>query len=148
MKKMKKACVYLPHEVIMQILGRLPVELVVKCTTVCKTWLGIIKDPYFISSHLEAAVLHNDLLLLHIPGGSLREGFHLYRDNDSFERYKTLYLPFLCCGFRGFRVAGTCNGLICLADVRSHSCNLILWNPSIHKHFTLPKFDYHLHWDC
>ncbi|RAL42294.1 unnamed protein product [Cuscuta campestris] len=127
---------YLPPEVITQILIRLPVESVVKCTAVCKAWYNLIKDPSFISGHLEAASAspspHSDLLLLRLVRYG-REVYQLRRDNDALEAYKQFLLPFVC-GDGYFTVVCTCNGLICLADL----WDIILWNPSIHKHFILP----------
>ncbi|VFQ71762.1 unnamed protein product [Cuscuta campestris] len=133
---------YLPPEIITLILQRLPVKSAVKCTAVCKTWYALIKHPSFISNHLQqAASLRDDLLLLRFTRDD-KEFYQLRRDNDAFEEYKQFHVPFECGGFGVFRIVGTCNGLICLADIWSNSCKFILWNPSIHKHFTLPKIDF------
>ncbi|VFR00471.1 unnamed protein product [Cuscuta campestris] len=138
----RKMSNYLPPEIITLILRRLPVKSAVKCTAVCKTWHALIKHPSFISNHLHQAVsLRDDILLLRFTRDK-KEFYQLRRDNDAFEEYKQFHVPFECGGFGVFRIAGTCNGLICLADIWSNSCNLILWNPSIHKHFTLPKIDF------
>ncbi|VFQ71757.1 unnamed protein product [Cuscuta campestris] len=81
---------YLPPEVITLILIRLPVKSAVKCTAVCKSWYTLIKDPSFISTHLQqAAALQDDyLLLLGLCGSTLRMVYRLYQENDAFEEYK------------------------------------------------------------
>ncbi|VFR00474.1 unnamed protein product [Cuscuta campestris] len=137
----EEMCVHFPVEIILQILRRLPVKSAVKCTAVCKTWYALIKDPAFVLTHLQAASFSSDLLLLRFATGK-REFYQLRRDNDAFEEYKQFHLPFECGGFGAFRLVGTCNGLICLGDVYQDYCNIILWNPSIHKHFILPKPDF------
>ncbi|VFQ71754.1 unnamed protein product [Cuscuta campestris] len=132
--------IIIPVDIILQILLRLPVKSAVKCTAVCKTWYALIKDPSFISNHLQqAASLCDDLLLLRFTRDR-REFYHLRRDNDAFEELKQLQVPFRCSWI--FRLVGTCNGLVCLGDVHSDDHNIILWNPSIHKHFILPKPDF------
>ncbi|RAL42290.1 unnamed protein product [Cuscuta campestris] len=138
----KKMNAYLPPEVITLILRRLPVESAVKCTAVCKSWYALIKDPSFISTHLHrAAALQDGLLLLSFIEDSETERYvyGLYRDNDAFEEYKQLFLPFKLS--REPVIVGSCNGLICLARVEEDAWNIVLWNPSIHKHFILPEPD-------
>ncbi|VFQ71747.1 unnamed protein product [Cuscuta campestris] len=138
----KKMNAYLPPEVIALILRRLPVKSAVKCTAVCKSWYALIKDPSFISTHLQRdASFQDGLLLLSFIEDSETERYvyRLYRDNDAFEEYKQLFLPFK--RLRDPEIVGSCNGLICLSHVEKDAWNIVLWNPSIHKHFILPEPD-------
>ncbi|VFR00473.1 unnamed protein product [Cuscuta campestris] len=139
----KQMLPYLPPEVITLILSRLPAKSAVKCTAVCKSWYALIKDPSFISAHLQqAAALQDDyLLLLGLCGSTLRMVYRLYRENDAFEEYKQLLPPFKFGESRVFVICGMCNGLVCLAGFDSDSCSIILWNISIQKHFIFPTPD-------
>ncbi|VFQ71753.1 unnamed protein product [Cuscuta campestris] len=142
---MKNMTQYLPPEVITLILSLLPVESAVKCTAVCKSWYALIKDPSFISTHQQqAASLQDDLLLLCYPDCDertlMKTVYDLRRDNDAFEEYKKFPLPSKP-GVDDCYNVGTCNGLICLSDFEEGAWNIILWNPSIHKHFILPEPD-------
>lgn len=129
---------YLPPEVVTLILSRLPVESAVRCTSVCKAWYALIKHPSFISTHLQSAALHHPLLLLKLCDRYPNPTYYLYRDSEAFEAYKQFWGPSKpeIIG----RIAGTCNGLICLVDL--YFRRIFLWNPSIKKHFTLPEPDF------
>ncbi|EOY12848.1 F-box and associated interaction domains-containing protein, putative isoform 1 [Theobroma cacao] len=132
---------YLPQEVILEILRRLPVKSLVKCRSVCKAWNSLIKSPSFISSHLQTALSKpNDHLLLLRLFENDKESYFLHFDNDDFDEYKQLHFPFKS-NSPWFRLVGSCNGLVCLQDgfFPLDSVELILWNPSIQKYITLPK---------
>ncbi|KVH90951.1 F-box domain, cyclin-like protein, partial [Cynara cardunculus var. scolymus] len=44
---------YLPPEILEQILIRLKVRDLIRCKSVCKSWLSLISDPCFIKAHLK-----------------------------------------------------------------------------------------------
>ncbi|OMO57657.1 hypothetical protein COLO4_35209 [Corchorus olitorius] len=46
----------LPKDLFAEILVRLLIEDLVKCTAVCKSWNSLIKNPTFISDHLEKTI--------------------------------------------------------------------------------------------
>ncbi|KAK2990989.1 hypothetical protein RJ640_005471 [Escallonia rubra] len=45
----------LPHEVIVEILSWLPVEVLLRLQLVCKEWYAIIRDRYFLEKHISRA---------------------------------------------------------------------------------------------
>ncbi|AES87234.1 galactose oxidase [Medicago truncatula] len=51
----KKTVLYLPHELIIQILMRLPVKSLICFKCVCKSWFSFISDPHFENSHFQLA---------------------------------------------------------------------------------------------
>ncbi|KAL4379551.1 hypothetical protein GQ457_02G032280 [Hibiscus cannabinus] len=117
---------YMPVEVIVRILKRLPAKSVVRFRSVCKSWDTLISDPSFISTHLQASLSNNTsfLLFLCVKNGKTR--FSLHYDQDGFEESKQLHLPPFSS------VLGSCNGLICV-QLFSFVVDFLLWNPSIQK---------------
>ncbi|KAI8561469.1 hypothetical protein RHMOL_Rhmol04G0342200 [Rhododendron molle] len=49
----------LPHEVVYDILSRLPVKPLCRFKSVSKSWLALITDPHFIKSHLHQSMKSN-----------------------------------------------------------------------------------------
>ncbi|XAR68182.1 hypothetical protein NMG60_11003223 [Bertholletia excelsa] len=140
---------YLPGDVLIEILSRLPVKSLLRFTCVCRQWYSLITNPNFISTHLNQSLSNakndsNQLLLVrHYNMFQETERFVLHLDDDSFDEYEELQ-----CSFRivneYFRIVGTCNGLICLSDdYDTHTDTIILWNPSVRKHVILPKPQFH-----
>ncbi|KAK9937930.1 hypothetical protein M0R45_014694 [Rubus argutus] len=152
----------IPEEIIPNILIRLPIKSLIKFTSVCKSWRSTIKDPSFIRTHLTRTHNFNDqnathLLLLHTVSsegtfnqkgrlsivGFNEDPYSLHYDNSACNQYCKVEFPIglkqtmenLC-----FRVAGSCDGLVLLADDLGHyAYNFVIWNPSIRKYVTLPK---------
>ncbi|KAL4379414.1 hypothetical protein GQ457_02G031930 [Hibiscus cannabinus] len=118
---------YMPEEVIVGILKRLPAKSVVRFRSVCKGWDTLISDPWFISTHLQASLSNNTsfLLFLCVKNGKTR--FSLHYDQDGFEESKQLHLPPFSSVF------GSCNGLICV-QLFSFVVDFLLWNPSIQNY--------------
>ncbi|KAH6765205.1 hypothetical protein C2S51_016454 [Perilla frutescens var. frutescens] len=47
---------YLPSEIIVNILSRLPIRSIVRCKCVCKSWLDLLVTPEFVRSHISKSV--------------------------------------------------------------------------------------------
>lgn len=139
-----------PEEIRHDILFRLPIKCLIRCTSVSKPWLSIVKNSGFIRAHLRHQ--HEALILLHGSryDHSRREAtdevYCLHRDNPSFDEYSELdfQIDYMVDPINGcLRVAGTCDGLVCLADdILSKAVSYIIWNPSIRKLVTLPRPGY------
>ncbi|OMO90428.1 hypothetical protein COLO4_19182 [Corchorus olitorius] len=144
----------LPQELFLDILFRLPIEDLVRCTAVCKPWNSSIKNPTFISTHLEKAISSNNSstdnrrLLFRLCTTQPKpnpidksdvayvEHYSLRFDNKNVAEYKQLHFP--ANKFRSvdgcFRIAGSYNGLVCLVDdMTCYADHFILWNPTIQK---------------
>ncbi|XP_017238944.1 putative F-box protein At4g38870 [Daucus carota subsp. sativus] len=116
-----------PEEMTMEILKRAPLKLLIRCRSVCKSWLSIIADPEFIKTHFQYQQYMTDkeasLLMIvesYLPLPPLV--------SPDFKCY--LYVP------HKFTVIGSCHGIICLVD----DIHCYLWNPLTKQCKQLPTF--------
>ena len=109
------------------------VKSIITCTCVSKTWKYLIQNPTFISNHLHHSNNNNHpLLLFGLIEENEKEQYVLhFDDNQDFNEHTR----FDCYPFR---VVGTCNGLIFLADDLYGHC-YIIYNPCVRKFVELPK---------
>ncbi|XP_027351841.1 F-box/kelch-repeat protein At3g06240-like [Abrus precatorius] len=134
----KKNTFTLPHELIEEILLRLPVKSLLRFKSVCKSWLNLISDPQFAKSQFDLAAVKTHRLLLRSTNRSIKslDIEASLRDDSSF---LNLLLPppplspFLFHGVHheGVEILGTCRGLVLLLYRRG---DIVLWNPSIGVH--------------
>lgn len=149
-KKIMSFIDYFPEEIVQEIFVKLPITCLVRCTAVCKSWRSLIISSTFIDAHLRREIQSNNqdnvcgLFLLTASDGNKKPLFSLHLDNPALDEYTKLTSP-LTTVFGNKRkrytkmesdiyVAGTCNGLVCLA---SHLKTMI-WNPYIRKYVVLP----------
>lgn len=155
---------YLPNEVLVDILVRVPVKSLLRFRCVSKQWNSLISSPAFINTHLNRALFqqtngddksNQDLLLfryyysidyvmeddhgMHISVNDKREErFSLHMDDESFPHnpYLKLDFPYRCRGWYKdyFQIVASVNGIVCLVD--PNRC--ILWNPSVNRVMELP----------
>ncbi|XP_058208986.1 F-box/kelch-repeat protein At3g23880-like [Rhododendron vialii] len=129
----------LPTELLDEILVRLPVESLIRFTSVCKSWYSLITSPSFVTKHLNHSKTNaRNLLLKTYNYEKNKERYLLYRGDEKFsDEFSELEYP-LSTPFRPKRIVGSCNGLICMVDRNLPSCrSIILWNPLIRKSMTL-----------
>ena len=131
---------YLPEEVVLEILHRLPVKSLIRFRCVSKSWNSLITTPAFINSHLTRShsLLSNSnkLIVRHCLDKPYVENYKLIDDsNDSFDQIQNIELPLTSRRIQHFRLIGSANGLFSLFEQE----RFILWNPSIRKCITLPK---------
>ena len=143
----------LPVEITTDIMSRLPPKSIATCTSVCKSWNSLIKSSAFVRHHLSRMIQsyrQNNVHILLIR--ERKEIYALYRNNysalanDQYVElpYPPAYVdnkrqPFSFLGWR-LSVAGTCNGVICLAagvDLSLDS-SIIIWNPTVQKYVISP----------
>ncbi|KAI9074657.1 hypothetical protein K1719_043373 [Acacia pycnantha] len=122
---------FLPHEIIRNILKRLPVKSLIRFQCVRKDWKNLIQNQSFIADHLQQSNHQNPPLLLECD-----------EDDIPFPRRFIL----LDCGLqvRGVpnppsthslsdaSIVGSCNGLLCLKipELNRSPHSLSLWNPA------------------
>ncbi|XP_065632120.1 putative F-box protein At3g10240 [Quercus suber] len=131
---------YLPEEVVLEILQRLPVKSLIRFRCVSKSWNSLITTPAFINSHLTRSHSlssdSNKLIVRHCLDKPYVEHYKLIDDsNDSFDQIQNIELPISSRRIQHFRLIGSANGLFSLYEKE----RFILWNPSIRKFITLPK---------
>ncbi|KAL4599542.1 hypothetical protein ACB092_11G133900 [Castanea dentata] len=142
---------HLPCDIVLNILGKLPVKSVIRLWRVCKFWDSLITTPSFISTHLNRNNNNNkdngNDYIIHMASWKARRlvSSHLSKSTPktsictvafdrTFDKISDIEIPF---DFTSdcTQMVGSCNGLLCLAD----SNNVIyLWNPSVRKFKKLP----------
>lgn len=130
---------YIPNEILIEILAKLPVVSLLRFTSVCKSWYSLITSPSFVAKHLNHSKTNSDKLLIGLFCViEKRAQYLLCRDDGNFgDEYSELDFP------RGYWVVGSCNGLLCLCDNDDNDgTNIVVWNPSIRKSVALPRIDY------
>ncbi|KAK2358125.1 F-box/kelch-repeat protein [Trifolium repens] len=138
-KKMKKTPLYLPHELIIQILLRLPVKYLIRFKCVCKSWFSLISDPHFANSHFQlAAATHTRrIVCLATTSYSYATGsssIDFETSLDSVSPSLNLFFLHYSESCYDLEIRGSCRGFILL-----HGCfNFYLWNPSTGGHKELP----------
>ena len=132
---------YLPEEVVLQILCRLPVKSLIRFRCVSKIWNSLITTSAFIDSHLTQSLsLPSNSNKLIVSRGDFRTKVEYYEfihddnnDSDSsFHHFQNFEFPL---SFSYFKLIVSVNGLFCLCEKEQ----IILWNPCIRKFITLPK---------
>jgi F-box interacting protein len=134
---------YLPDDVVVDILQRLPVKSLLRFRCVCRSWNTLIKTPSFIHSHLNQSIENHDgnrfphppVIVRYCASKPNVEHYKLFRDNESFEEDTELDFSIESCRLNHFRLIGSENGLMCFLE----QDRFILWNPSIKKFVNLPK---------
>ncbi|XP_074324240.1 F-box protein CPR1-like [Apium graveolens] len=117
----------LPEELMLKIFVLLPVVTLLRCKSVCKSWLSLILNPQFVETHLIESRKRQPLSILKLLG----DQFYIDTDHKTSshlqlpEHFTVVTGSVLCC-----------NGLVCLANLE---CDTIyLWNPMIRKFKILP----------
>ncbi|XP_050248382.1 F-box/kelch-repeat protein At3g06240-like [Quercus robur] len=81
---------YLPNEVIIDILKRLPADSLIRCRCVCKSWYSLISTPHFITNHLNFNLskpkTQHQLLFRHFDHNLHKHRITLHSSNDPFPR--------------------------------------------------------------
>jgi len=127
---------FLPDELIAEILSFLSVKTIMQLKCVSKSWNILISNPAFIEKHLKKSSQNphltllsrnnNRYLVLPIPFHRLMENSLIFGRNDN-----SYYLKYGC------HIAGSCNGLMCLftkfLDKPHQYYSIYLWNPSTRK---------------
>ncbi|XP_074313287.1 F-box protein CPR1-like [Silene latifolia] len=138
----------LPTEISSNILHRLPVKTLIKCTILSKSFLNLITNQPFISDHI--AQNANSHLLLRYYTHDGEELYHFEPDDHTFSGFQTdgLIVPFHNYIGDCFNVAGCVNGVLCLVnDFSAEGTLILLWNPCIRKFVHVPRpiivFDTH-----
>ncbi|XP_076948101.1 F-box/kelch-repeat protein At3g23880-like [Bidens hawaiensis] len=137
--KKKKPC-QLP-EIIVQILLKLPVESLLRCKSVCKSWYSLISDPQFVKSHLAMPAGNLNRHQLVFTTGpeimkrcNLSDVFFNLSINVSDIYYSPKHIRRI-----NVRFVGSCNGLVCIND---GGFGLSISNPSTRKFNILPNCEH------
>ncbi|XP_058213027.1 F-box protein CPR1-like isoform X4 [Rhododendron vialii] len=128
----------LPHEIVYDILSRLPVKPLCRFKSVSKPWLALITDPQFIKSHLHQSMKSNsNQKLMIIPPRCSHTFESFYALDYQAPDHSVADLKMLCKNSRVVDIRGSFNGVL-LLDLLDGLC---LWNPSVrmYQKFSRPK---------
>ncbi|KAL6996961.1 hypothetical protein U1Q18_007084 [Sarracenia purpurea var. burkii] len=140
-------CLYVPEDVLIQILVRLPVKSLLRFKCVCHHWYALIQNPSFAHDHLQHQKRNNKgrLLLQHFSKETKQYCYSLFPDetlanNSSYHEIDRL--PTAVAPYGPYtHLMGPCNGLLCLFTIKDRG---ILWNPSIREFRFLLKLGFGL----
>ncbi|KAI9124293.1 hypothetical protein K1719_005593 [Acacia pycnantha] len=123
---------FLPPEIIINILKRLPVKFILRFRSVCKEWKNLFKTPHFIAQHASFSAHQNPLLLLHETDLYDRgKPPSLRLVNRNMETVQNLSISSIDSFKHRWSAIGSCNGLVCVRVNQQSSHKLCLWNPAI-----------------
>ncbi|KAJ3694718.1 hypothetical protein LUZ60_000095 [Juncus effusus] len=128
-------------DITIEILHRVPAKFIPKLKIVCKLWKSIITDPIFIDSHLQFNTSNSPQILLFSPQNSVR-----IIDSKSWSISHELKLVRKKNWTKTTCFGGSCDGLICLYDLKTGFADVI--NPATKEKINLinpslnPKWDY------
>ncbi|KAI3697293.1 hypothetical protein L6452_30204 [Arctium lappa] len=135
---------HLPTELIVEILSRLPSKSLLRCRSVCKSWLSMISSAEFKLVHLNNFNQQNPRnLVRHFKWRENKEVYSVHFDDEALTADCDTLVEFPFHRDRQiifyFRIIGCCNGVVCLSDDKceSREDKIILWNPSIRRNVTL-----------
>ncbi|KAF5474932.1 hypothetical protein F2P56_006784 [Juglans regia] len=120
----------MPPDVLTEILCRLPVKPLLQFRSVSKSWRCLIDSPDFIYLHYKNSTETGSNLTLILRKDSELYSVDLHLMNNAVD----LAHPLMCYSNR-IQVLGSCNGLLCIANVAE---DIALWNPFLRKHKVLP----------
>ncbi|XP_058759174.1 F-box/kelch-repeat protein At3g23880-like [Vicia villosa] len=135
---MEKKTMYLPHELILQILLRLPVKSLIRFKCVCKLWFSLISyDSHFANSHFQlTTVIHTRRILFISTSTSQIRSIDFEASLDDTASLNINFM--LPQSYLDLQIKGSCRGFLVLWC----SSNIYLWNPStgVHKQIPFPPF--------
>ncbi|KAK7246079.1 hypothetical protein RIF29_40937 [Crotalaria pallida] len=130
----------LPHDIMINVLKRLPAKSLARFKSVAKDWYHLFKSPYFISLHLHHHRDNNNLfLLLHrIPQSNNHQSQSSSSSSScligpDFKVHNPRFIDF----DTPEKIIGSCNGLLCVRHTDSH--RLSIWNPATREIRQVPE---------
>ncbi|MFS8020194.1 putative F-box domain-containing protein [Helianthus anomalus] len=119
---------YLPIEIQVEILKKLPVKSLIQCRSVSKAWKSLIDSSDFIA-HYSGQQQH---LLVSYHDGFDRKYVSVVDDDDAFPRHKVpLTVPVPVDMLKHSRIIGSSHGLLCLYS--DYGETAVVWNISVSK---------------
>ncbi|XP_058739957.1 F-box protein CPR1-like [Vicia villosa] len=131
---MSEKSVHLPQELIVKILLRVPVKTVLRCKCVSKSWLSLISNHDFATSHFQLGATPTQKLvcLRSYSRETISIDFNASLNDDS--SYASRSLDFLSGG-PCHKIRGSCRGFLLFHG----DTNFCAWNPSTGVHKQIPE---------
>lgn len=126
-RQMRLFELFLPDDIVFQILARLPLESLIRFRCVCKSWHKLVSDKYFIQLHNDLSPPTKQLILLLQYYARGRGEDHILGLVDNWRRcYSGLSLDFLG---QKVTVDASCNGLLCCVNCDTNPARYYICNP-------------------
>ncbi|XP_058741532.1 F-box/kelch-repeat protein At3g23880-like [Vicia villosa] len=123
--------VFLPEELVAEVLSFLPVKTLLRLRCVSKLWKSLISHPTFVRQHLNRSAGNADLTLvssflglIYFKTFPLLDPITMTLPNDPYHQSNDI---------DGFNIVGSCNGLLCLLSfsyIGHKDMYLRFWNPA------------------
>ncbi|KAF8007974.1 hypothetical protein BT93_K1843 [Corymbia citriodora subsp. variegata] len=134
----------LPHDVVIEILKRLPVRCLLRFRCVCRSWHSTIDDPHFMAVHSNHSALHASdpyLVALDVANDRVPTVCSMF-SNESLTPPSPwqIEIPFFTPP-NDHLFVGSCNGLICVKETSLRDGpeqTVYLWNIFTRKHKAVP----------
>ncbi|KAJ0693591.1 putative F-box domain-containing protein [Helianthus annuus] len=123
---------YIPLEIQLEIMNRLPVKSLLRFRSVCKSWKFLIDSSHFIAGYSG----QQQLLLVSFSEYLVEDDQHHMSivDDDSFPKQRvSITFPSLVKKLKVPYTIGSSHGLLCLYDLEDTMNMAVIWNPSIRK---------------
>ncbi|KAL2497094.1 F-box/kelch-repeat protein [Abeliophyllum distichum] len=127
---------WLPEDLIVEILSRLPVKTLLRFKCVCTQWSALMSSPLFASLHLESSISNPTRHSIIVYDHCLNKAISLHPITFSPVENINLGLDHGYRFFPGIGYVGSINGLIC--EIGYSLYCLFLWNPSTRLFKRLP----------
>ncbi|XP_030462504.2 F-box/kelch-repeat protein At3g06240-like [Syzygium oleosum] len=130
----------LPHDIVVEVLKRLPVKSLLRCRCVCRSWRSTMDDPRFVALHLSHSALDASNCYL-VCLDWCRHLCSLFSNESlTLPSRSQIEVPFVTPAGR-YDFVGSCNGLICIAELSRNGFSqaMYLWNLFTGKHKAVPQ---------
>ncbi|KAL3616341.1 hypothetical protein CASFOL_039731 [Castilleja foliolosa] len=136
---------FLPDDLMLCILTRLPVKAIIRFKSVCKTWFHLFSTPEFIKLHQaqfsSTPEDHQSFIVHSFVRNSMepKNQFYIFNINEDVKKKPTiLEHPFSHHAqyIQLLHIVGCCNGLVCI-----FGHEIVIWNPATKMSKTVPFRD-------
>ncbi|KAL8031461.1 hypothetical protein ABFX02_13G026600 [Erythranthe guttata] len=130
---------YVPTDLLIEILVKLPVKSLIRFAAVSKSWRSIITSAAFMASHLSKGKNHTHTLI-HTEG---KNSLVKFTADGPFavDSPSKLEFPYYKPHSIYLRIVDSCDGLVCLSNksfMIFPQSRGVIWNPSVRNHVVLP----------
>ncbi|OMO81128.1 hypothetical protein COLO4_23744 [Corchorus olitorius] len=142
--KKSNGIIYLPADLVNEILLKLAVKSIIRFGCVAKNWYHLFKNPIFVSQHrLSKKNGAASLIIKYYGGDGTKIGLMMFGDDKTFVSYHDLHQQLPChvsdnINYFNLTVG---DGLVCAYDASMGSEDMALWNPATKEFRILPYFE-------
>ncbi|KAK9091940.1 hypothetical protein Syun_026851 [Stephania yunnanensis] len=125
----------LPHEILIDIVTRLPITSLMQFKCVSKAWYSLAQDHYLLHMY---ATQNNPCIILQSEH-SLDDQLHVIdTDRHQYENLTRKLAPPFKFSMPKFNIAGSCNGIHLCSSVSQESDTIFIYNPFTNESKQLP----------